>query len=226
MEAVLPFVPYLAVGLGVTVTVSVVAFGLAVVIGFAVALGQVQGGVTLRRALDLYALVFRSLPELLVLFVVFYGLDLVLKSAGPALGLGQASADPFLAATLAIGIQFGAYCGAIFRDAHGSLHPGLAEAAAAIGMSPRQVTARVLVPLMLRAALPSLGNMFLVVLKISALASVVGLEEIARRAKIVAGSTREPIATFLIASLAFLIVTALAMVVQAGLERRLNGGAQ
>jgi His/Glu/Gln/Arg/opine family amino acid ABC transporter permease subunit len=224
VEAVTPFMPYLAVGLGVTVTVSVAAFVLALGIGFLAALGKLQGRRTLRSAFAFYALIFRSLPELLVIFLVFYGLDLALKSIGPALGLDRPSADPFLAATIAIGLQFGAYCAAIFRDAHGSLHPGLAEAGAAIGMTPRQVMARILAPLMLRAALPALGNLFLVVLKISALASVVGLEESARRAKIVAGSTREPIATFLIASLAFLIVTAIAMTLQAGLERRMNRG--
>jgi His/Glu/Gln/Arg/opine family amino acid ABC transporter permease subunit len=225
VEAVLPFVPYLAVGLAVTLAVSVAAFALAGVLGFAVAMGQVRGGRVMRRALGVYLTVFRSLPELLVIFFVFYGLDLVLKYAAGALGRAAPSADPFLAATLAIGVQFGAYCAGIFRDAHAALHPGLAEAGAAIGMTPGQITRRILAPLMLRTALPSLGNMFLVVLKVSALASVVGLEEIARRAKIVAGSTREPLATFFVASLAFLAVTAVVMILLARIERAQPGRA-
>jgi ABC-type arginine transport system permease subunit len=83
--------------------------------------------------------------------------------------------------------------------------------------------ARIEAPLMLRTALPSLGNLGLVVVKITALASVVGLEEIARRAKIVAGSTREPIATYLLASAAFLMLTAVIMLLLARTERAQKG---
>lgn len=217
MDTVIPYFPYLAVGLGVTILVSAASYALALALGFALALGRVHGGHGLAAAIGVYLAVFRSLPELLVIFFFYYGLDMALQGAG-------LRADPFITVTLAIGVQFAAYACEIFRDAHGAIPRGLVEAGRAIGQTPRQIVTRIEAPLMLRAALPSLGNLGLVVIKITALASVVGLEEIARRAKIVAGSTREPIATYLAASAAFLLLTAVVMLVLSRMERAQKGG--
>ncbi len=217
MDAVVLYLPYLAVGLGVTILVSLASYTLAVALGFALAIGRVHGGRGTVGAIAIYLMVFRSLPELLVIFFFYYGLDMAMKAAGTGI-------DPFIAVTLAIGVQFAAYACEIFRDAHAAIPRGLIEAGRAIGQSPRQILARIETPLMLRAALPSLGNLGLVVVKITALASVVGLEEIVRRAKIVAGSTREPIATYLAASLCFLVLTAVIMLALARIERAQKGG--
>lgn len=217
MDAIAPYLPYLGVGLGVTMLVSIASFALAVVLGFALALGRVHGRRGTVWAISSYLVVFRSLPELLVIFFFYYGLDTAMRSAGKGI-------DPFSAVTLAIGVQFAAYACEIFRDAHASIPRGLIEAGRAIGQTPWQIMARIEAPLMLRTALPSLGNLCLVIVKITALASVVGLEETVRRAKIVAGSTREPIATYLVASLLFLVVTAAVMLLLAQLERAQKGG--
>ncbi|KLK95097.1 hypothetical protein AA309_00010 [Microvirga vignae] len=202
-----------------TILTSVTTFACAVAIGLAATLWVTTGHPAANRIVRVYVTIFRSLPELLCIFIVYFGCEIALRKAAASFGFRPVSISPFLAVTVAIGVQFGAYCAEIFSDAHRSLNPGLFEAAHALGLSRRKVMTRVTIPLTLQAAIPGLGNLFLVMLKISALASVIGLEEVTRRAKIVAGSTREPFASYAIAAACFLVVTAGAAVLQTRLER-------
>lgn len=224
MDATLPFVPYILSGLEVTLVASVATFVAASLIGLAAALWATDGSPAASRIVGAYVALFRSLPELLFIFIIYYGADIALRGLAARLGFGQPSISPFWAVTLALGIQFGAYCAEIFADARASLPHGQIEAGQALGLSPAKVLTRITIPLTVRTAIPGLGNLFLVVLKVSALASVIGLEEVTRRAKIVAGSTREPFASYAVAALCFLAVTAGASLVQSALERNLRVG--
>ncbi|TCN20381.1 ABC transporter permease subunit [Sinorhizobium americanum] len=222
MDATLSFLPYIVGGLVVTILTSLMTFSCAVVIGLAATLWLKADRPAAKLIIRSYVTIFRSLPELLCIFIVYYGCEIALRKAAVSLDFRPISISPLLAVTVAIGIQFGAYCVEILSDAHRSIRPGLLEAGHAIGLSPRKVTMRVTIPLMLQAAIPGLGNLFLVMLKVSALASVIGLEEVTRRAKIVAGSTREPFASYLIAAALFLAIAAAAALLQSFLERSLR----
>lgn len=219
MNATLPYLPFIVGGLAVTIVTSTVTFACAVAVGLAAALWVTTGHRTAGSIVRVYVAIFRSLPELLCIFIAYYGGEIVLQKAAVSLDFRPISISPFLAVTVAIGVQFGAYCAEIFRDAHRSLNPGLFEAAHALGLSSHKVTTRVTIPLMLQAAIPGLSNLFMVMLKTSALASVIGLEEVTRRAQIVAGSTREPFASYAIAVACFLAIAAVAAVLQTKLER-------
>lgn len=217
--SIIPYIPYIVWGLQYTVLVSLAAFAVGLGLGLAIAMARLSGGRIVKGALGLYVTVFRSLPEVLTILFVYYGVDLLLRSGAAAAGLAPVSFSPFLAAAAAIGLQFAAYCSEIFRDAYHAIPAGQIEAGHALGMRRGKVFTRILLPLMLRNALPSLGNIFLVILKASALASVIGLEEVTRRAKVAAGSVRDPIGAFAVAAACFLLLTAIAGALQHRLER-------
>jgi His/Glu/Gln/Arg/opine family amino acid ABC transporter permease subunit len=217
--SIIPYIPYIVWGLQFTVLVSLAAFAIGLALGLAIAMARLSGGRIANGLLALYVTVFRSLPEVLTILFVYYGIDLLLRSVTAAAGLAPISFSPFLAAAAAIGLQFAAYCSEIFRDAYRAIPAGQIEAGHALGMMRGKVFTRILLPLMLRNALPSLGNIFLVILKASALASVIGLEEVTRRAKVAAGSVREPIGAFAVAAVCFLLLTAVAGALQHRLER-------
>lgn len=219
MDATLPFVPYILAGLEVTVVASLASFLGAVAIGLAAALWAAGGSPTAMWLVRAYIALFRSLPELLCIFIVYFGIDLLIRRVAGELGFAPGSIPPLLAVSVALGVQFGAYCAEVFADARASLSPGLFEAAEALGLSSAKVATRVTIPLTVQMAIPGIGNLFLVLLKVSALASMIGLEEVTRRAKIVAGSTREPFASYAVAALCFLAITAAAALFQAYLER-------
>ena len=224
MTSTLPYLGYILEGLVVTIGVSLAIFASAMLIGALVSIasaGEKGAGVIASRA---YISVFRALPELLCVFIVYYGTDVALAAVSARLGTPALEVSPFAAVTAALGIQFGAYCAEIFADARRAIPKGMFEAADALGLEALQVVRRVTLPLMLINATPALGNLFLVILKVSALASVIGLEELTRRAKIVAGTTREPFVPYLVAAICFLLVTAVATIIQHHIERRSTFG--
>lgn len=224
MTSTLPYLGYILEGLVVTIGVSLAIFACATLAGALVSLASAGGkgaGVIAARA---YISLFRALPELLCVFIVYYGTDVALAAISQKLGTPAPEVSPFVAVTAALGIQFGAYCAEIFGDARRAIPKGMFEAAEALGLEPLQVVRRVTLPLMIANATPALGNLFLVILKVSALASVIGLEDLTRRAKIVAGTTREPFVPYLVAAICFLLVTAAASFIQHRIERRASFG--
>ncbi|APO69812.1 amino acid ABC transporter permease protein (plasmid) [Rhizobium gallicum] len=224
MTATLPYLGYIVQGLTVTIGVTLAIFASAMVVGAFVALGSASEKLALVFFARTYITVFRALPELLCVFIVYYGADIALQASAARFGTPYPDISPFAAVTVALGIQFGAYCAEIFGDARRAIPKGLHEAGDALGLGPFKVVRRITLPLVLVNATPALGNLFLVILKVSALASVIGLEELTRRAKIVAGTTREPFAPYAIAAICFLIVTAAAGFLQHYLERRSQFG--
>lgn len=214
MAALAPYAGFLLLGAVFTVALSAVAFPLSIGFGLVLAHARVGHSPLARKAAAAFISVFRSLPELLVMLLTFYGLNLLVRSIADASGLSIPGVSPFLAAVVALTLQFGAYCAEILRDAHRSIRPGLAEAGRAIGMSEARVRARILTPLMLRSALPALGNLFLVLLKISALASAIGVDELTRRTNIVSGAIKDPLLCFGVAAIGYLAITGAASLVQ------------
>lgn len=220
MAATLPYIGYIIEGSAVTIGVSLVAFLAAMILGAAIAVIRISNHSVMKAIAAGYISTFRALPELLCVFIVYYGLDYALSSVAQRFDVSAPQVSPFVAVTLAVGLQFGAYCAEIFADAVRAIPAGLVEAGEAIGLGAVQITRRITLPLMFLSALPALGNIFLVVLKVSALASVIGLEELTRRAKIVAGTTREPFAPYIVAVGCFLVITGAASLLQRYLESR------
>src|SRR5882724_8676517 len=197
-------------GAVMTLAVAATGFLLGAAIGMLGAWAKIAGGVLARRGADLYTTVLRGVPDLLVIYLFYFGGSAVLSSIGRLFGADGFIGFPgFAAGALAIGLVSGAHHTEVFRGAFRVVNPGELEAARAVGMGRMLCFRRIIAPLVLRYALPGLGNVWQLVLKESALVSVTGVVELLREAQIGAGSTREPFDFFVSAAALYLAITSL-----------------
>jgi His/Glu/Gln/Arg/opine family amino acid ABC transporter permease subunit len=184
--------PSLLAGAGLTLGVACAALVIAVALGLAGAGAKLSRSRVLRGAAAVYTTVMRGVPDFVMMMLLFYGGQYALNQLAERQGWGDVAIDPFSAGALAIGVIFGAYQTEIFRGAFLAVPAGQGEAALAFGMTRRQAFARVVGPQMLRHALAPLSNTWLVMLKSTAIVSLIGLSDLMQRAATAAGSTREP----------------------------------
>lgn len=179
----------------------------------------------LRVFSGLYTALIRGIPELMVILFIYYGGVILLNQFAGRLGYDSyIDVSAFGAGVAALSLTFGAYATEIFRGAFRAVPSNQLEAARAIGMSPGTTFRRILLPQIWRFALPGLGNTFLIILKETALVSVIGLEELMRKTDMAVGYTKEPFTFFLFAALIYLAMTAVVMLMQQRLERWANRG--
>ncbi|WP_274424092.1 ABC transporter permease [Chelativorans sp. YIM 93263] len=212
---------------GVLVTVSLalatLPFGLAV--GFALSLAKTSQDATLRLAANIYTTIFRGLPELLTLFLVFYGAQIAIQQLAQMTGRSSGiEINAFVAGMVALGAVFSAYSSEVFVSAFRAIPQGQYEGAYAIGLSRGRTMRLVILPQLIRLALPGLSNLWLILLKETALVSVIGLSDILRQAGIAARVTREAFLFFGVACLLYLVLALLSSVVLSTIERRVSVG--
>lgn len=217
-DGVAPYFAYWWTGALVTMLLLAVAFPAAVAMGLAASLAGTSRSRFISWLAVSYMSVFRALPEVLVIFVVYFGSNIALRKIQLETGINLPGFSPVIAALVAMSFQFGAYAAVIFTDWIRIFPTGLIEAGAAVGMKPGQIRRRIIIPLLLRQATPALGNLLLVLLKISALASLIGVEELSRRTTIIAGSTRDPLLCYSIAAVMYIAITAVTSASQARIE--------
>ena len=193
-----------------TLAVSICGYLLGAVIGGFAAWAKISGGSVLRIVADAYTTVLRGIPDLLVIFLFYFGGSAMVTAIGRLFGAqGFIGFPSFLAGTVAIGICCGAQHTEVFRGAFKAVNPGEIEAARACGMNLSLRFRRIVAPLTFRYAIPGLGNVWQVVLKESALVSVTGLTELLRQSQTGAGSTGLPFDFYLIAGAIYLVISTL-----------------
>jgi octopine/nopaline transport system permease protein len=199
----------MARGAVVTLLVAVAAYALGIVIGSGLAAMKLSPVPPLRWLAELYTTVIRGIPELLVIYLVFYGGGTALRAIAEGMfGYdGYIDLPVFATGTICLGVSAGAYAAEVIRGAVQTVPKGQLEAAVAVGMSRGQRFRRVLVPQVARYALPGLGNVWQLTLKDTSLISVIGLVEIMRQAAVAAGSTKEPFTFYLVAAVLYLGLT-------------------
>jgi octopine/nopaline transport system permease protein len=192
----------------VTLAVSVCGFLVGSILGTLVAFAKMSRNLPIRWLADAYTTVLRGVPDLLVIYLFYFGGSLALTAAAKQFGAtGFVGLPAFATGALAIGVISAAYQAEVFRGAYNSLNRGEVEAARAVGMSGFLLFRRIIAPLVMRYAIPGLGNVWQLALKESALISVVGLVELLRQSQIGAGSTRQPFSFFLTAAALYLLLT-------------------
>lgn len=192
-----------------TLAVASSAYVFGIVFGTGFAAMKLSRFKTLRLIADIYTTVVRGIPELLIIYLVFFGGGAVLRAiARGVFGYGGFIDLPlFVTGMLCIGFSAGAYSTEVIRGAVLAVPVGQIEAARAIGMSGRLRFWRILVPQVARYALPGLGNVWQLTLKETSLISVIGLVEIMRQAAVGAGSTKEPFTFYITAFFLYLVLT-------------------
>lgn len=212
-------------GTGLTLTVALASLAIACVLGLAAAAAKLSKSRIARSLGTAYTTVIRGVPDLVLMLLVFYGGQMAVNELAGRLGAdGFLDVDPFVAGVATIGFIFGAYLAETFRGAILAIPPGQREAGIAYGMGRLQVMRRITLPQMVRLALPGFTNNWLVLVKSTALVSVIGLNDMMQRAGQAAGATREPFTFYLAAGAIYLAITTVSLVALKSLERRYSLG--
>ena len=213
----------LAEGVAMTFAVTFASLVYGGILGAAFAAMKLSDRRMLRVAGDAYTTLFRGVPELLIIYVIYFGGSNAMTMIGHLLGAnGFISFPAFAAGTVAVGTISGAYQTEVFRGAYLAIPAGELEAARAVGMHRGLRFRRVMVPQVMRFALPGLGNVFQLSLKDSALISVTGLAELMRTSQIAAGSTHQYFLFYVIGGCLYLVLTSLSDQVFEFAERRVR----
>ena len=212
-------------GLELTILVGLGAMAVALALGLIGAWGKLSRARAGRWAAGTYTTVIRGVPELLLILLVYYGVPTLIQDIAEGAGYEIiVDLNPFVAGVVTIGFIYGAFATEVFRGAFLAVPRGQIEAAHAIGMSRALTFRRIVLPQMWRFALPGLGNVWMVLIKATALISVIQLPELMRNAQIAMGATKLPFTFFFVASLFYLGITLVSMVVQRRAEAWANRG--
>ncbi|WP_261817146.1 ABC transporter permease [Vibrio gallicus] len=229
-------------GAWLTVQVALLSLLLAMVLGMLGALAKLSNSYIAKGIATLYTTIIRGIPDLVLMMLIFFGGQILLNNS--LYGINEwlnnyfTSSDPnhewvsylpdyidispYAAGILTIGFIFGAYMAETFRGAIMAVDVGEMEAAKAYGMSPVLAFKRVLFPQMIRHALPGFGNNWLVLLKTTALVSLIGLEDMVRVGSLAAGTTKMPFTFYMAVSIIFLFFTAVSTGILKLVERKFS----
>ncbi len=174
---------------------------------------------------NFYTTVIRGVPELLVIYLFFFGGSAAVMFVAKIFGYGgYIEINAFITGAFSIGIISGAYSTEVFRGAIQSIDKGQFEACKVLGLNKYIYSFKIVIPQMLRLAIPNLSNVWQITLKDTSLISVTGLVEIMRQSYIAAGSTRDPLFFYSFAALLYLILTFFSMKIFNKLEQNYNRG--
>ena len=191
-----------------TVAVSLASVFTATILGLLGASAKLSGKRPLVWLATLYTSIVRGIPELVMMLLIFYGGAIGLNTLLEKMGSDQSvDLNPFVAGSLTIGFIYGAYMTETFRGAILAIPKGQMEAAWAFGMSPLKTFVRITLPQMVRYALPGFTNNWLVLIKATALVSLIGLQDMTSLAKQASAAARQPFIFFLFTAALYLIYT-------------------
>ena len=174
---------------------------------------------------NFYTTVFRGVPELLVIYLLFFGGSGAVMYVAKIFGYdGYIEVNAFLTGAISIGVISGAYSTEVFRGAIQSINEGQFEASKVLGLRKKIYYYKIIIPQMLRLALPNISNVWQITLKDTSLISVTGLVEIMRQSYIAAGSTRDPLFFYSFAAVLYLLLTFLSLKLFNKLEKNYSRG--
>lgn len=221
LNSAIEWMPALMQGAVVTLQISVGAFGIGLLIGLVVALIKLKAGPVGLRLANSYTTICRSVPELLLILLLYYAGSDLLNKIAQSMGHENLDINGFMVAVVVLGIVQGAYIAEILRGAILAVPFGQIEAARALAMPAHLYTRRIILPAMMPYAIGGLSNLWLILIKDSALISVVGYSELLFTAKQAAGTTKHYFVFYVLAGALYLIFTLLSSLVFKWFENRL-----
>ncbi len=218
--------PLLLAGTWVTVKLALLSLAVAVALGLLGAWAKLSDSWSARLLATAYTTLIRGVPDLVLMLLIFFSMQIYLNDLTDLVGLEPINIDPFGAGVLTLGFIYGAYFAETFRGAFMAVPHGQLEAATAYGMREFQVFRRVLFPQMMRHALPGIGNNWQVLLKSTALVSLIGLSDLVKVA-LDAGNVTFRVFLFIsLTGLIYLFLTTLSNGVLYYLDKRYSVGVQ
>jgi octopine/nopaline transport system permease protein len=215
--------PLILSAAGTTLVLSLVAMLVGALVGSGVAAAKLSHYRVLRWCGGGYSVIFRGIPELLIIYLFYFGGSGLVTLIGHLFGAdGFIEMPPFLIGSVAIGLISGSYQGEVFRAGRLAIAKGEIEAAQAIGLSRWRMMQRIVIPQVVRYALPAMSNIWQMSLKDSALISVTGIVELMRASQVAAGSTRQYFTFYLIGGACYLVLTLFSNSVFKRAEKRMG----
>ena len=213
-------------GTKITLLVGLSAAPLVLALGLLGAWGKLAGNPIARAVAGAYTTIVRGVPELVLILLVYYGITILLQNLLTLATGGEVlvDIDPFTAGTLTLGVIYGAFTTEVFRGAFHALDRGQIEAARACGMSRTLAFRRIMLPQAWRFAIPGLGNIWLLLIKATALMSIVQLPELMRMTDVAARAVRMPFTFYFAASVIYLLITIVSLQVFQRAEAWANRG--
>ncbi|RJX76969.1 ABC transporter permease [Pseudomonas sp. LS-2] len=220
------FGPLLLQGTWMTVKLSVMSLLLAIVLGLLGASAKLSKTALLRVPAQVYTTLIRGVPDLVLMLLIFYSLQTWLTTLTEAMEWDYIEIDPFAAGVITLGFIYGAYFTETFRGAILAVPRGQVEAGTAYGLSRSQRFRFVVFPQMMRFALPGIGNNWQVVLKATALVSIIGLADLVKASQDAGKSTYQLFYFLVLAALIYLVITSVSNFALRWAERRYSAGSR
>lgn len=196
----------LAAGTLLTVQLALATLPFGLFLGFLVALAKNSEHPEMAAAAHIYTTLFRGLPELLTLLIIFYGGQILFQKVVAAFGGGYIEVNAFVAGMIALGIVFSAYSSEVFLGAFKAIPKGQYEGGYAVGLTHFQTMLLIITPQLIRLALPGLSNLWLILLKDTSLVMVIALQDLLRTTNIAVGVTKEPFLFYFVACMIYLVL--------------------
>ncbi len=240
MQELLNYQHTLLQGAWVTVQVALFSLLIALILGLLAALAKISHSRILRCIATIYTTIIRGIPDLILMLLLYFGGQIIVNQLSYNINKwintslsnhnhahvwhaylpNYIDISPYVAGIITIGFILGAYMTETFRGAILSIEKGQIEAATAYGMSRSKIFYRVTFPQMMRHALPGIGNNWLVLMKTTALVSIIGLQDMVKVAQDASGSTQKPFTFYLTIALIYLFFTAISNVFLKQLETK------
>jgi len=215
----------LARGAGLTLLLALCTLPIGLSVGLAMALFRDSKSVTLRAIGNVYVTVFRALPELLTILMVYYGGQLLLRRIAVGLGFsGDIEINGFFAGLISLGVVLGAFSSEVWLGALRGVAKGQREGAYALGLNRVSCFRHVVFPQLLRLALPGLGNNWMALLKETSLVSVIAFSDLLRSTNIAVGVTKQPLFFYFVCCLIYLAMAVASSFVIDWLDHRSRRG--
>jgi polar amino acid transport system permease protein len=211
-------------GLAVTVGLALATIPFGFGFGLLLAVLKLSKRAVVRGLCEAYTTFFRGIPDILALFIIYFGLNALLDHIWVALRFGHLEMNIFVAGVIALSTVVAAYSSEVWVAALKSVPEGQKEAAFALGLDRRKTFAFVTWPQLIRVALPGLGNIWMILVKDTSLVSTLGLVDLLRAAHEANKNTGRPIFFFAVASLIYFVFSILSSLALARLEKRANRG--
>ncbi len=221
--------PELLSGAVVTIELAFLSLALALVLGLIGAAAKLSNSRVAVGAATIYTTLIRGVPDLVMMLLFYYGGQVGVNMLSDYIWETYEvdfffQFNPFISGVITIGLIFGAYMTETFRGAFLAVETGQIEAARAYGFSKWHTFRRVMIPQMLRHALPGIGNNWQVLLKTTALVSIIGLTDMVRVAEEAAKAERMPFHFFIPVAFVYLVLTAGSELFIKWLDKRANAG--
>jgi His/Glu/Gln/Arg/opine family amino acid ABC transporter permease subunit len=207
LDKLIEYTPLLGSGVLVTLSVAILALVLATALGALGAWAKLSRDLAPRAIAQGYTTIVRGVPDLVLILLIYFGGQRILNGAGGLFGAGHMEISKFWAGVISIGFIYGAYLTETFRGAYMAVPRGQAEAARALGIKPLAILWKVLLPQIMRVALPGYGNVWLVLIKSTAVVSVIGLSDLVGLADKAGKASRQPFVFMAAVILVYLAIT-------------------